>query len=153
VKTRLHLIITTPTAVLVDDKAVRSVRATDSSGCFGILPKHTDLITVLVDSVVRWHDISKTLHYCAVRRGVLMVGLGATVSIACREGLTGDNLELLQTQVRESRAQETDADREETIRQMRLQTQAMRQIMGYLRPASWNLTGQDNPTINEHLRP
>jgi len=132
----LHLIITTPDSVLVDDESALSVRATDASGSFGILSQHTDMVSVLVDSVIRWRSVSDTYHYCAVRRGVLTVEQGDTVRIACREGLRGERLSDLEIQVRELRARETDADREETVRQTKLHAQAMRQILFYLNRAN-----------------
>ena len=47
----LHLTITTPMAMLVDAADVRSVRAEDESGHFGILPGHSDYLTALPASV------------------------------------------------------------------------------------------------------
>ena len=38
----LHLSITTPMTLLVNETATCSVRAEDISGSFGILPGHTD---------------------------------------------------------------------------------------------------------------
>ena len=78
----LHLTITTPATVLVDRTDVRSVRAEDDSGGFGILPGHTDLLTVLPASVVRWRNGDGVTHYCALRGGVLTVSGGRRVAIA-----------------------------------------------------------------------
>ena len=50
----LHLIIATPAKLLIDVEDVRSLRAEDDSGGFGVLPGHADLLTVLPPSVVRW---------------------------------------------------------------------------------------------------
>ncbi len=44
----------TPAAILIDADDVRSLRAEDESGAFGVLPGHADLLTVLPPSVVRW---------------------------------------------------------------------------------------------------
>ena len=52
----LHLTLTTPMALLVDDASVASLRAEDESGAFGILPGHTGLLTKLGYSVVSWKD-------------------------------------------------------------------------------------------------
>lgn len=133
---KLLLTITTPAKVLVDQCPVHRVRAMDDSGCFGILPRHADLISVLTDSVVHWQDTSNRTHYCAIRSGVLIVADGNNISIACREGLTGDNLAELENRVRQHRSTEHDLSQEETTRQMRLHTQTMRQIISYLRPNS-----------------
>jgi F-type H+-transporting ATPase subunit epsilon len=130
----LHLTITTPSTVLVDSAHVRSVRAEDESGGFGILPGHADLLTVLPASVVRWRGGDDVGHYCALRGGVLTVTQGHHVAIACRQGAVGDDLAKLEADVRAMRAAETDADRRARVEQMRLHARAVRQLMLYLRP-------------------
>lgn len=131
----LHLIINTPGEILVDDNSVCSVRARDRTGSFGILPGHTNLITALSDSVIRWREPSEDTRYCAIRGGVLLLGERNVVRIACREGLLGDDLALLQSAVQVHRVTETDAEREEITRQVRLHTQAIRRLTSYLRAA------------------
>lgn len=148
--TCLHLKIATPAQQLVDNPSVRLVRATDSSGSFGILPGHTNLITVLTDSVVRWRGEEGRYCYCALRGGVLIVDRGVRVRIACREGLVDEDLDHLEALVEERRAAETDADREEAVRQLRLHTQAMRQIMSYLHPDDGNVFAETDPGVNKH---
>jgi F-type H+-transporting ATPase subunit epsilon len=133
----LHLKISSPMAVLVDADGIRSVRAEDLSGGFGILPGHTDMLTVLPASVVRWRGAGSAERYCAIRGGVLVVGNGRDVSIACREGVIGDDLAALETAVSATRADETAADRRARVEQTRLHTQAVRQLMRYLRPARY----------------
>lgn len=128
----LHLTITTPAAVLVDDAAVRSVRAEDESGGFGILAGHADLLTVLPASVVRWRGDDDAEHYCALRGGVMTVAEGRLVSIACREGSLGDDLATLEARVASLRASETDADRRHRVEQTRLHAQAVRQLIRLL---------------------
>ncbi|MDW6024406.1 F0F1 ATP synthase subunit epsilon [Mesorhizobium sp. BAC0120] len=130
----LHLTITTPSAILADRVQVRSVRAEDESGGFGILPGHADLLTVLSASVVRWRSDDDIRHYCALRGGVLTVTEGRQVAIACRQGTLGDDLAKLEAEVRAMRAAETDADRRARVEQMRLHARAVRQLMRYLRP-------------------
>lgn len=144
----LHLVITTPAAVLVDDSAIGSVRAEDESGAFGILPRHADLLTVLPASVVRWRGADDRERYCAIRSGVLTVTGGTDVAIACRLGVLGDDLETLAARVRAQRAEETDTDSRARIEQMRLHAHAVRQLMRYLRPEwheSWQPPGQMSP--------
>lgn len=128
----LHLTITTPAAVLIDDAAVRSVRAEDESGGFGILAGHADLLTVLPASVVRWRGDDDAEHYCALRGGVMTVAEGRLVSIACREGSLGDDLATLEARVASLRASETDADRRHRVEQTRLHAQAVRQLIRLL---------------------
>ncbi|AYG63561.1 F0F1 ATP synthase subunit epsilon [Rhizobium jaguaris] len=130
----LHLTITTPSAVLADVDAVQSVRAEDEGGSFGILPGHTDFLTVLRASVVRWRDDNGTAHYCALGGGVLTLVDGRRVNIACRQAIIGDDLMVLDADVREMRAALADADRVARVEQTRLHANAVRQLMRYLRP-------------------
>lgn len=130
----LHLTVTTPMELLVDAPDLRAVRAEDESGSFGILPGHTDFLTTLPASVLRWRDASGVLHFCALRSGLLTVRDGSRVAVTCREGVLGDDLEALAEDVAQLRAEEADADRRARVEQMRLHAQAVRQLMRYLRP-------------------
>ncbi|ANT61604.1 ATP synthase F0F1 subunit epsilon [Salipiger sp. CCB-MM3] len=130
----LHLTVTTPMSVLVDETGVTSLRAEDRSGAFGILPGHTAFLTVLPASVLRWRSADGALHFCALRSGLLTVERGEAVAVACREGVLGDDLHALETEVESLRAADADADRRERVEQMRLHASAVRQLMQYLRP-------------------
>lgn len=130
----LRLTITTPSSVLVDRTDVASVRAEDESGGFGILPGHTDLLTVLPASVVRWRGADGAVQYCAVRGGVLTVTQGRHVAVACRQGTIGDDLVRLEADVEAMRAADIDAYRRARVEQVRLHAHAVRQLMRYLRP-------------------
>ena len=130
----LRLTITTPLAVLADDPVVRSLRAEDTSGSFGILPGHIDLVTVLPASVLRWDNGEKTVHYCALRGGVLTVSGGNFVSIACRQGTLGDDLSRLAAEVEAMQEAEKDEERRARTQQMRMHARAVRQLMSYLQP-------------------
>lgn len=132
----LHLTITTPDEVLVEAPAVRTVRAEDESGGFGLLPGHADFLTVLPASVVRWRDLSDTRRYCVVRAGVLVVSDGSRVQIACRQGMVGDDIDALEAEIADARVAESDADKRARVEQMRLHAHAVRQLMRYLRPGS-----------------
>lgn len=144
----LHLTITTPATVLVDRTDVRSVRAEDDSGGFGILPGHTDLLTVLPASVVRWRNGDGVTHYCALRGGVLTVSGGRRVAIACRQGTLGDDLDALEGTVEALRATELDAERQARVEQTRLHARAVRQLVRYLRPGS-SLGDGEAPIVRE----
>ena len=131
----LHLTIATPTTLLVESGAVRSLRAMDESGSFGILPGHADLLTVLPASVVQWRE-DDTWRYCAVRGGVLSVSGGDKVAIACRRGVLGTNLQELESEVEQARAAEADAQRCTRVEQTRFHALAVRQLVRYLMPGS-----------------
>ncbi|MDQ0505720.1 F0F1 ATP synthase subunit epsilon [Xanthobacter agilis] len=131
----LTLTITTPTRVLVAGLEVRAVRAEDESGSFGLLPGHTDFLTVLPASVLRWRTADDVTHYCAQGGGLLTVEGGTRVAVACRQGTLGDDLARLEEEVERLRAAETDIARKARVEQMRLHANAVRQLMRFLRPA------------------
>jgi len=131
---RLHLVISTPLEVLVDDGEVAAVRAEDDSGGFGILPGHVDLLTMLPASVVRWRGADNALHFCALRAGLLTVRGGNRVAIACREGILGDEIHGLEAKVAALREAQIDADRRARVEETRLHARALRQIIRTLRP-------------------
>ncbi|HEY8260014.1 MAG TPA: F0F1 ATP synthase subunit epsilon [Methylosinus sp.] len=131
----LRLTITTPNAVLLDEDGVRSVRAEDESGGFGLLPGHADLLTVLPASVLRWRSADGAERYCAIRGGVLTVREGERVSIACRRGVLGRDLGQLDAEVHAARATEKEAAARARVEETRLHASAVRRLVRYLRPS------------------
>ena len=131
----LHLTITTPNVVLLDEPEAQSVRAEDQSGGFGLLPGHADFLTVLPASVVRWRTSAGAERYCALRGGVMTVTKGHRVSIACRHGVLGEDLQKLEAEVHSARAEEIDAAARARVEQTRLHANAVRQLIRYLRPS------------------
>lgn len=130
----MRLLITTPTAIVVDESNVSSVRAEDDSGSFGVLKGHADLLTALNISIVNWHTADSRTRYCAVRRGVLSVASGAEVSIATREAIAGDDLDRLEEIVLNEFRRRNEAERAMRTGSLQLQMKAIRQIVQYLRP-------------------
>ena len=148
----LHLTIATPASVLVDASDVRSLRAEDESGAFGVLPGHADLLTVLPPSVVRWTREGEGTRYCALSGGMLTVSGGNRVAIACRRGVFGEDLAALQAQIAAARAAEIDAGRRAKVEQMRLHARALRQLMRFLRPGGRPPGGGEPPFTGEAAR-
>ena len=130
----MRLLITTPTVVVIDEEDVVAVRAEDESGSFGILNGHTDFLTALRVSVVRWHHADDRQRFCAVRRGVLAVTNGSQVAIATREAIASDDLARLEHVVLVQFREALEAERAARTESLRLQMQAIRRIMHYLRP-------------------
>jgi F-type H+-transporting ATPase subunit epsilon len=130
----LHLIVTTPAKVLAEADNVVSVRAEDESGSFGILPGHSDLLTVLTPSVVHWRGADGATSFCAVRGGVFTVSAGRNVAVACREGVVSDSLQDLEAKVRAVRAQQLEDDHKARVQQVRTHAFAVRQLVRYLHP-------------------
>jgi F-type H+-transporting ATPase subunit epsilon len=92
----MKLEVSTPTAIAVREEDLRSVRADDASGSFGIWRGHANLITVLSVSVLSWCRADGTQSYCAVRGGVLTVLGGDRVAVATEEAVPGDDLARLE---------------------------------------------------------
>jgi F-type H+-transporting ATPase subunit epsilon len=130
----MRLLITTPTAIVVDESNVSSVRAEDDSGSFGILTGHADLLTALNISIVSWHADDNSARYCAVRRGVLSVTGGTEVAIATREAIAGDDLDRLEAIVLDEFRKRSETERASRTASLQLQMKAIRQIVRYLRP-------------------
>lgn len=133
-KAALNLRIATPAQVLVDSEGIRSVRAMDFSGSFGILPGHADMLTVLPPSVVSWTNADDVREYCAVRGGVLTVEDGRNIRIASRHVVLGAALDDLEKIIEEARASEIEADRKARVEQVRFHAQAVRHLVHYLVP-------------------
>jgi F-type H+-transporting ATPase subunit epsilon len=130
----MRLLITDPTAVVVDHGDVTSLRAEDESGSFGILAGHADLLTALPVSVVSWRHADGKLGYCAVRRGVLSVHGGDQIAIATREAQRGDDLDALEASVVTRFRSEAEAERAGRVAATRVHTEAVRRIVDALRP-------------------
>ena len=127
----MRLSITTPLTQLVDEE-VRSVRAEDASGCFGILPGHADFLTSLQISVLSWTRVDGSALHCAVRGGVFTVAGGKEVSVATPEGMVGDDLLRLEEVVRAAIQEQDETGKAAYIAQTQLQLNAIRQIMKHL---------------------
>jgi F-type H+-transporting ATPase subunit epsilon len=130
----MRLLITTPTAVVLDDPDVIAVRGEDESGSFGILNGHADVLTALTVSVVSWRRADDRRRFCAVRHGVLSVTKGNEVAIATREAIPGDDLDHLEQVVLAQFRESLEAERIARTESVRLQMKAIRQIVRYLRP-------------------
>ena len=131
----MKLIVTTPTAIALDESSVRYVRAEDPSGAFGIEPGHADFLTTLSICVLRWRNSDGGEHYIAVRGGVLRVRQGKVVEIATREAVVDDDLEHLRSEVLTAMAQNVEVERSARSGVLSLEHAAIRQIYRYLRPS------------------
>lgn len=140
----MRLLITMPGAIVTDELEVTAVRAEDESGEFGVLPHHADFVTALSTSVVGWTRVDGQQAYCAVRGGLMTVTGGREVAIATREAIIGDDLAALEAVVRERLTNEAKSQRQARLRAEQLRIQAIRQIIGYLRPQAAD-AGRDHP--------
>ena len=125
----LTLTISTPLQIIKRAENVRSFRAHDESGSFGIMPGHVDLLSVLRACVVRWRETTADWSYCALRGGVLTVERGREIRIACRAAVLGTDLAALETSVEKHLEAEAEAARAARLQQTRMHAQAIRKII------------------------
>jgi F-type H+-transporting ATPase subunit epsilon len=138
----MKLIVTTPTAIALDESSVCHVRAEDPSGAFGIEPGHADFLTTLSICVVRWRKSDGGEHYIAVRGGVLRVREGKVVEIATREAVVNDDLGHLRSEVLATMAENVEVERSARSGALGLEHAAIRQIYRYLRPTEGPLNAK-----------
>lgn len=129
----MKLTVSTPLQVILDVDGVTQLRAEDTTGSFGILPRHANFLTVLKPSVMVWQGADAQPHYLAVRGGVLSVQAGRAISIATREAVGGEDLQQLEARVLAKFRR--DAEQERTARSdaWKLQVAAVREICRLLR--------------------
>jgi F-type H+-transporting ATPase subunit epsilon len=130
----MRLVITTPTATVVNAVDVRYIRAEDSTGAFGIQPGHADFLTSLAISVLIWRDAARVEHYAAVRGGVLRVREGKSVEVATREAVIGEDLRNLREVVLAQMTSNAEMEKSARVGALGLQQAAIQQIYRYLRP-------------------
>ena len=131
----MKLIIATPTAVMLERSDVQSVRAEDESGSFGILEGHTDFLTVLAISVLRWRDGGGKEHYCALRGGVFTVASGTEVTVATREAIVSEDIDHLEEVVLVRFREAAQAEGDARLAGAKMHMAAIRRIVQYLRPS------------------
>jgi F-type H+-transporting ATPase subunit epsilon len=130
----MRLRIVTPLSVVAEEENVVALRAEDASGSFGILRGHADFLTSLSLSVLGWQREDTSQNYCAVRRGLLTVSGGREITVVTREAVLGDDLDTLDQKVLAKFRAAAESQKTEHVEQMRLQLNAIRRIMHYLRP-------------------
>ncbi len=127
----MRLRIVTPLSIVVDEDA-DSLRAKDASGSFGIRPGHAPFLTALAVSILSWKTDGLE-RFCALRGGVLTVTGSTTVAISTREAVAGEDLATLDAEVLARFQSDADEERVEHVETMRLQMDAIRQMISSLR--------------------
>ncbi len=130
----MKLVIATPLRIVGDIDDVVSLRAEDDDGSFGIRPGHADFMTALRISVIGWQTADGKEGNCAVRGGILLVSKGETVSVASAEAIMGGDLSRLEPAVIQEVTEAAAAERRASAQAERLRVEAIRRIVGLLRP-------------------
>lgn len=124
----IHLVLSSLGAVLVDAAGVRSVRAQDATGSFGLWPGHEDLLAVLSVGLLSWRDARDAWHWCALRSGVLTLQRGCELQIASREAVLGDDPEQLESTVLERLRQRQQTEDDARRESHQIEVQLLRQL-------------------------
>jgi F-type H+-transporting ATPase subunit epsilon len=130
----MRLVVTLPSAVVLDVRDVGHVRAEDDSGSFGIQPGHADFLTVLGPSVITWKDSSGSAKHVAVRGGVMTVRGGDRVEVATGEALAGEDLDLLERTALVRFRQARQAEDEARAGTARLCLAILHEVWRFVRP-------------------
>jgi len=101
----MRLKVLLPSEVLIDAPVLKVV-AEAPDGWFGLLPRHVDIATALVPSVLIYVDTEGIERFLGTDEGIL-VKCGADVQVSTRNAVQGDDLQSLQHAVR---AQFVDLD-------------------------------------------
>lgn len=124
----MQLTVVTPGAVVVDEP-VAKVTAEAIDGSFTLLPRHVDIVTILVSGlVVHVEPDTGTEHVLAVDGGVL-VKRRRHVRIATPGAIAGDSVIELQHAMRSSFRELTDHERQSRAALARLETDAVRRLL------------------------
>lgn len=129
----MRLTVSTPTAVIEDIDHLTHVRLEDETGAFGLLPGHTDLVTVLPVSVVTWRADDGREGFVLVRESVLTMRDGNRVEIAARGAYRDEKLHELGTTVLEELRRSDETEDVSRTSETRLHLATMRQIEKVLR--------------------
>lgn len=140
----MKLVVVTPLEIVTSVDQVTYLRAEDSSGSFGIKPRHASLVTALSISVVSWRDAQGEEFHCAVRGGILSVE-GDTVSIATREAVIDRDLERLEGEVLARFRRASDESARVRVDEERLRAATIRNIQRLLRPQTPRQPGRSYP--------
>ena len=123
----MKLTVWLPSEVLLEEEVVR-IKAEAENGWFGILPKHVDLVTALVPSVLVFERPGHPEEYLAVDHGIL-VKCGPEVRVSTRNAVRGASLEQLKQQVEKKFREREEQERKARAFEAKLETDLVRRLL------------------------
>jgi F-type H+-transporting ATPase subunit epsilon len=123
----MHLKVLLPSEILIDEP-VRKIVAEAEDGWFGILPRHVDLVTALVPSVLVYIDIEGKERFLGVDEGIL-VKCAEDVHISTQNAVRGDDLHGLRRAVRRQFLELDDRERSARSALARLEAGVVRRFV------------------------
>lgn len=94
----MHLKLILPTDILLDQEIGKLV-AEAPNGAFCLLPRHVDIVSVLVPGVLAYVDAAGAERFVGIDEGTL-VKIGDEVLVSVRNAIPGEDLESLREVVR-----------------------------------------------------
>ncbi|MGD8809405.1 MAG: F0F1 ATP synthase subunit epsilon [Gammaproteobacteria bacterium] len=123
----MRLKVLLPSEVLVDTPVLKIV-AEAPDGWFGILPRHVDIATALVPSVLLYVDTEGVERFLGVDEGIL-VKCADDVQVSTRNAVQGNDLESLRRAVRAQFLELDDRERSARSALARLEAGVVRRFI------------------------
>jgi F-type H+-transporting ATPase subunit epsilon len=93
----MKLKVLLPTRIFLDEE-VNKVTGEAENGCFCLLPRHIDFVTVLVPGILSFESVAGQETFLAVDEGILLK-CGSQVVVSTRNAVQNSDLRLLQETV------------------------------------------------------
>ena len=123
----MKLTVLLPSEALLQEEVVR-IRAQAENGWFGILPRHVDMVTALVPSVLVFQRPGQAEEYLAVDQGIL-VKCGPEVTVSTRNAVRGTSLVELKQQVEKKFREREELERKARAFEAKLETDLVRRLL------------------------
>lgn len=123
----MRLTVLLPSEVMID-ATVTKVVAEAQDGWFGLLPRHVDIVTALVPSVLIYVGADGVERFLGVDEGIL-VKCAAEVQVSTRNAVQGDDLSSLQEAVRAQFLELDDRERSARSALARLEAGVVRRFI------------------------
>jgi len=122
----VNLLLSVPTGVLVDERVVKVVAEADF-GSFAMLPRHADVVALLVPGLLAYHTEDGEEVFVAVDHGV-MVKTGAQVRAACQRAVVAGALGNAEAVMRERFAQRSEQQKRVRSALIQLESQVLQNV-------------------------
>jgi F-type H+-transporting ATPase subunit epsilon len=107
----MELKILLPYRIFAEIKNVSNIVAETSEGSFGLLPQRLDCVAAIVPSIFTYETESKSVHYLAVDKGIL-IKAGSQVMVSVRNAFGGEDLGKLRESVEDEYKKLDDNEKE-----------------------------------------
>jgi len=125
----VRLKILLPSRIFIDQEVLK-VTADAVNGSFCLLPKHIDMVTVLVPGLLSFHGKSGREEFIAVDEGIL-VKCGQEVFVSTRQAVQGPNLGDLRKTIQEQFQRLDEGEKKARSALAKLEADFIRQFLNW----------------------